>query len=426
MDVKISGQIATTTVDEEFFNPNNQRLEGTYLFPVPKDAHIDKFSMEINGTMTEAELLDAGKARKIYEDIVRQIRDPALLEYAGRDLFKARIFPIEPRSTKQVKIVYTQLLKWDTGALTYLYPLGTEKFSAQPIKDVSIKVDVTSDQPLASIYSPSHKVDVKHDGATHAIITYESKNEKPNTDFELVLTQSKDDAVGLNLLSYKDGDEDGYFLLLAAPAVAAKKDAKPAPKDIVFVLDTSGSMSGEKIKQAKKALTFCVDNLNDGDRFEIIRFSTDVDPLFNKLVDANDANRKKAEKFIHGLKATGGTAIADALKTALEAKPAKEDRPFVVIFLTDGMPTVGPTRDDEILAITRKAGGGTRIFSFGLGNDVNTHLLDQLAESTRAFSQYVLPEEDIEIKVSNFFARIKEPVITNPKLEDRQRHAPGS
>lgn len=417
VDVKISGQIATTTVDEEFFNPNNQRLEGTYLFPVPKDAHIDKFSMEINGTMTEAELIPAEKARQIYEDIVRQIRDPALLEYAGRDVFRARIFPIEPRSTKQVKIVYTQLLKWDSGMLTYLYPLGTEKFSAQPIKDISIKVDVTSDQPLASIYSPSHKVDIKHDGANRAIISYESKNEKPNTDFELVLTQNKDAAVGLNLLSYKDGDEDGYFLLLAAPPVAAKKDAKPAPKDVIFVLDTSGSMSGEKIKQAKKALAFCVNNLNDEDRFEIIRFSTDVDPLFDKLADASDANRKRALKFIDGLKATGGTAIAQALKTALEAKPEKEDRPYVVIFLTDGMPTVGPTKDDEILAITKKAGGDTRIFSFGIGNDVNTQLLDQLAETTRAFSQYVLPEEDIEIKVSNFFARITEPVLTKPKLE---------
>ena len=417
VDVKISGQIATTTVDEEFFNPNNQRLEGTYLFPVPKNAHIDKFSMEVNGTMTEAELLPADKARKIYEDIVRQIRDPALLEYAGRDVFKARIFPIDPHSTKQVKIVYSELLKWDTGSLTYLYPLGTEKFSSQPIKDLSVRVDVTSDQPLASIYSPSHKVEIKHDGATHAIISYDSKNERPDTDFELVLTQNKDDAVGLNLLSYKDGDEDGYFLLLAAPSVAGKKDAKPAPKDVVFVLDTSGSMAGDKIEQAKKALAFCVNNLNDGDRFEIIRFSTDVDPLFSKLATADESNRKLALKFINRLKATGGTAIAEALKIALQAKPEKEDRPFVLIFLTDGMPTVGPTHDDDILAITKKAGGDTRIFSFGIGNDVNTQLLDQLAESTRAFSQYVRPEEDIEIKVSNFFARITEPVLTKPKLE---------
>ena len=418
VDVKISGQIATTTVDEEFYNQSDQKLEGTYLFPVPKDAHIDKFSMEVNGTMTEAELLDADKARQIYENIVRQIRDPALLEYSGRDVFKARIFPIEPHSTKQVKIVYSELLKWDTGSLTYLYPLGTEKFSAQPIRDLSVSVDITSDQPLASIYSPSHKVDIKRDGESHATVTYSAKNERPDTDFQLVLTQGED-PVGLNLLSYRDKDEDddGYFLLLASPSVQEKKDAKPAPKDVVFVLDTSGSMHGEKIQQAKNALGFCVDNLNEDDRFEIVRFSTDVDPLFNKLVPATDANRKRATQFVHGLKATGATAIADALKTALQMKPEKEDRPFVVIFLTDGCPTIGPTSDDEILAITKKAGGDTRIFSFGLGNDVNTQLLDRLAESTRAYSQYVRPEEDIEVKVSNFFARITEPMITNPRLE---------
>lgn len=417
VDVKINGQIATTTVDEVFYNPNEQRLEGTYLFPVPKDAHIDKFSMEVNGQMTDAELLPADKAKQIYEDIVRQMRDPALLEYSGRDVFKARIFPIEPHSKKQVKIVYSELLKSDSGALTYHYPLGTEKFSSQPIKDLSIAVDVTSDEPLASIYSPSHNVEVKRDGQKHAIVGYEAKNEKPDTDFQLVLGQEKGKEMGLQLLSYKEGDEDGYFLLLAAPSAPQKEDTKPAPKDVVFVLDTSGSMSGEKISQAKKALSFCVDNLNDEDRFEIVRFSTDVDTLFDKLVSANDANRKKATKFIKDLKATGGTAIAEALKTALKARPDNEDRPFVVIFLTDGLPTVGPRSDDEILAIIRKAGGNTRIFSFGLGNDVNTQLLDQIAETTRAFSQYVLPEEDIEVKLSNFFTRIKEPAITNLKLD---------
>jgi len=415
VSVKIEGQLATTTVDEEFYNPNDQMLEGTYLFPVPKDAHIDKFSMDIGGKMTEAELLPADKARKIYEDIVRKMRDPALLEYAGRDVFKARIFPIEPRSRKQVKIVYSELLKADTDATTYTYPLGTEKFSAQPIKNLSVSVRLSSDQPIASIYSPSHKVEIKRDGASRAMVSYEAKNDRPDTDFQLVFTREKRD-VGLHVMSYKAESEDGYFLLLAAPSVDLK-DKKPAPKDVVFVLDTSGSMAGAKIKQAKKALEFCVENLNDDDRFDIIRFSTESEPLFDKLTIASEANRKRATEFIHGLKAIGGTAIADALNTALKSKPAGEERPFVVIFLTDGLPTVGPRNQEEILAGVRKAAGNARIFSFGIGNDVNTHLLDQLAESTRAFSQYVLPEEDIEVKLSNFFTRIKEPALTNVKLE---------
>src|SRR5262249_6223704 len=150
VDVKIDGQVAVTSIDQEFYNPNDQRLEGIYMFPVPKGAHIDKFSMEINGKMTEAELLPADKAKTIYEDIVRKMRDPALLEYAGRDLFKVHIFPIEPHSRKPIKITYTELLRSDNGSVTYLYPLSTEKFSVQPIKDLSVKVELKTAQPLAS------------------------------------------------------------------------------------------------------------------------------------------------------------------------------------------------------------------------------------------------------------------------------------
>src|SRR5438105_12981154 len=183
VEVKIDGQVAITSIDQEFYNPNDQRLEGTYMFPVPKGAHIDKFSMEIGGKMVDAELLPADKARQIYEQIVRNMRDPALLEYAGRDLFKVRIFPIEPRSRKPIKISYTELLRSDAGNITYLYGLSTEKFSAQPIKNLSVKIDLKTAEPLASIYSPSHKVEIKRENPNHAIIGYESKDEKPDTDF---------------------------------------------------------------------------------------------------------------------------------------------------------------------------------------------------------------------------------------------------
>ena len=227
VDVKIDGQVAITSIDQEFYNPNDQRLEGIYMFPVPKGAHIDKFSMEIGGKMVDAELLPADKARHIYEDIVRKMRDPALLEYAGRDLFKVRIFPIEPRSRKPIKISYTELLRSDAGTVTYLYPLSTEKFSAQPIKNLSVKIELKSAEPLASIYSPSHKVEIKRDGANRAVIGYESKDEKPDTDFQLVYSSDTRD-VGLRLITYKPDGDDGYFLLLAAPTVS--NETKPAPK----------------------------------------------------------------------------------------------------------------------------------------------------------------------------------------------------
>jgi Ca-activated chloride channel family protein len=413
VNVKIDGQVAITSIDQEFYNPNDQRLEGFYMFPVPKGAHIDKFSMEIGGKSVDAELLPADKARGIYEDIVRKMRDPALLEYAGRDLFKVRVYPIEPRSRKPIKISYTELLRSDAGTVTYLYPLSTEKFSARPIKNLSMKIELKSAEPLASIYSPSHKVEIKRDGANRAVIGYESKDEKPDTDFQLVYSSDRRD-VGLKSITYKADNDDGFFLLLAAPTV--NNETKPAAKDVVFVVDTSGSMAGAKLQQAQKALRFCVENLNAEDRFEIVRFSTEAEPLFRELVPADSDHRKRANGFIEDLKPIGGTAIADALQSALKVRPDKSDRPFVVIFLTDGLPTVGTRNPDEIIANIKKA-SGARIFSFGIGSDVNTQLLDQIAESTGAFSQYVLANEDLELKVSNFYTRIKEPALTNLKLD---------
>ena len=295
VNVKIDGQIATTSVDQEFYNPNNQRLEGTYLFPIPKGAQIDKFTMEIGGKMVEAELLPAAKARQIYEEIVRKLKDPALLEYADRDVFKVRIFPIEPKSKKRIKLSYTQVLKSDGGLVNYTYPLNTEKFSAKPIKDVSIKVELECDRPLKSIYSPSHAVEIKRHGANHATVGFEANDVQPDTDFALYFAPEKDE-LGVNLVTHKVAGADGYFMLLASPGMEATSK-RVVPKDVAFVLDTSGSMAGKKLDQAKKALQFCVENLNDGDRFEIVRFSTEVEPLFDKLATANEWNRDKANEF---------------------------------------------------------------------------------------------------------------------------------
>jgi len=415
VNVKIDGQIATTSVDQEFYNPNPQRLEGTYLFPVPKGAQINKFTMEIGGKQVEAELLAADKARSIYEDIVRKLRDPALLEYAGRDVFKVRVFPIEPNSKKRITLSYSQVLPAESGLVSYIYPLNTEKFSAKPIKNVSVKVELDSPRPLKTIYSPSHAVEIKRDGPNRAVVSYETGDALPNTDFALYFAPEKDE-VGMNLLTFKTGGEDGYFLLLASPGVETKSK-EAVPKDVAFVLDTSGSMAGPKIEQAKKALQFCVENLNDNDRFDVMRFSTDVEPLFGQLAAATNDNRRKAEAFVQGLKAMGGTAIDDALRQVLASRTAHDDRPFVIVFLTDGEPTVGETSEDVIVANVKKNNaGGTRVFCFGLGNDVNTHLLDKIAEETRAAAQYVLPEEDIEVKVSSFFSKITEPVLANPVL----------
>jgi len=416
VNVKIDGQICTTSVDEEFYNPNAQRLEGTYLFPIPATAQIDKFTMQINGQETEAELLPADKARSIYEDIVRRERDPALLEYADRGVFRVRIYPIEGNSRKEIKISYTEVLKADSGLVSYTYPLNTEKFSSAPIHDVSIAVQLNSDRPLTSIYSPTQEVEIKRPDPNHAVVGWEAKDVRPDTDFQLFFAPQKQD-VSLDLLTYRqDADDDGYFLLLASPGVNAKQ--RHLPKDVTFVLDTSGSMADDqKLVQAKKALGFCLANLNEDDRFEIIRFSTEPEPLFGQLTPASESAVADAQKFVRKLRPEGGTAIFDALHQAMALRPEKSDRPYVVVFITDGMPTVGETNNDAIVAETDQAANqGTRVFCFGLGTDVNAHLLDRIAENTHAVSDYILPDEDLEIKVSNFFAKIREPVLSNVKL----------
>jgi Ca-activated chloride channel homolog len=415
-DVKIKDQFATTKVEQEFYNPNPRRLEGTFLFPVPKGAHIDKFTMNIDGKPVEAELLTAEKARAIYEDIVRRQMDPALLEYAGRDLFKVRIFPIEPHERKKINLTYSQMLKSDAGLVSFALPLNTEKFSAKPLRSVSLKLELESKRELKSIYSPTHKVEVKRDGARRATVGFEANDVNPNSDFQLFYTQDDAD-LGVSLLTYKPAGEDGYFLLLASPGIETK-NTRVMPKDVVFVLDTSGSMAGAKLQQAKKALAFCVENLNDGDHFEILRFATEVEPLFNDLRTATKDNRAQAQKFIETLKPIGGTAIDDALKKAVALRPENGSRPYVIVFLTDGRPTVGNIDEKHILeSATKTKTGLTRIFCFGIGTDVNTHLLDKIAEETKSFSQYVLPEEDIEVKVSSFFTKIKEPVLASPTIK---------
>jgi Ca-activated chloride channel family protein len=418
VNASIKDQIATTRVEQEFYNPNARQLEGTFLFPVPKGAHVNKFTMEINGRPVEAELLAADKARGIYEDIVRRLRDPALLEYAGRDLFKVRIFPIEPHAKKRITLAYSQLLKADAGLVNFTFPLNTEKFSAKPLRQLAVKIEVESKRPLKAIYSPSHTVEVKRDGARKATVGFAARDVKPDADFQLFFSQEQDD-LGVNLLTYKTTGEDGYFVLLASPGIETKS-TKVIPKDVVFVLDTSGSMAGAKLEQAKKALAFCVENLNDGDRFEVLRFATEVEPLFNQLTAATKENRARAQRFISELKPIGGTAIDDALRQALAHFPARvagAARPATIIFLTDGRPTIGTTDENLIQRNVADQNKATaRIFCFGIGTDVNTHLLDRITEDTRAYSQYVLPEEDIEVKVSSFFTKVKDPVLASPKL----------
>jgi Ca-activated chloride channel homolog len=420
VEATIKDQVAETFVDQKFYNPNGQVLEGDYIFPVPAGAQLNNFTMDIDGKQVAAELLPADKARAIYTEIVRKTRDPALLEYAGRDMFRVHIFPIPANGTKQITLKYTELLKQDNGLWDYHYTLNTEKFSSKPLENVSLKVTVDCSEPITTLYSPTHEIDKVLKGDKSATVGFEGKNIRPDTDFHLFIGH-KTSPVGINLLSYRpDKDKEGYFVLLAAPTLS--KDLKPMPKDVVFVMDTSGSMAGEKIEQARTALKYCIDTLNPQDRFDIMRFSTEAEPLFNGLKDATADNRKKAVEFSAGLRAAGGTAIDEAITKALEEKDAKAgsgDRMFMLVFMTDGQPTVGEQNIDTILKHEQAAAKGAtvRVFTFGVGTDVNTKLLDLMASQTRGYSQYVLPQEKLEVSMSNFWGKVQDPVIAGIKVD---------
>jgi Ca-activated chloride channel homolog len=415
VDVEIDESTAATSIDQEFYNPTGMRLEGYYLFPIPVGAVINKFSMFINDVEAEAEMLDANKARSIYEDIVRRSIDPALLEYYQQGLFKVRIFPIEPYSTKRIKISYRQILQKDNGTSEYLYPLNTEKYSSKSLEDVSIKVRLSSQVPIKNIYCPTHEVDIIQKNSRSALVSYETHHSKPDKDFSLFF-RTDHSKIGMSALTQREsGERKGFFLLDIAPDIDVKSN-EVEEKDITFVLDVSGSMAGDKLKQAKRALIFCIENLNTGDRFDVIRFSTEAETLFNGVVSATEENKRTAKHFIDNLKAIGGTNIEDALKLALQSKD-ESARPKVVLFMTDGKPTINETNEDKLVGMikTRRT-SMARIFTFGIGNDINTMLLDKITTATNAYRTYITPDEDIEIKVSNLYTKIQSPVLTNLKM----------
>lgn len=454
IDTSIEDQAATTVVEQTFRNPANARIEGTFLFPLPEGAAVSDFGMTVNGQMIQAELLDADKARRVYEEIVRQQKDPGLLEYLGRAMFRARIFPIEANERKTVKLEYTQAIEAADGLARYVMPLKTRAFwggnltpvrpwrdgpqpfdgpepdvrhqppgrpapqpelGPQPIENLAVKVTIKSGTGIKSVYSPTHEVDLHRDGDKKVTVGLEATNVLPDDDFVLYW-QLSDAMFGLNLLTYRDNpDEDGYFMLLLAPRSELREEEIQA-KDIVFVFDVSGSMSGDKIEQAKQALKYCLDNLNPDDRFNVISFSTGVSSFKDQIVSAGKKNVKAAQEFVDELKARGGTNIEEALHDGL-GQLDDTGRPSMMLFLTDGLPTVG---EDDELALIKQANqqndGQARIFAFGVGDDVNTVLLDRLSDENGGTRTYVKPHENLEVAVSNLYGKIASPVLGDLRL----------
>ncbi len=460
VNATIHDAVAETVVEQTFVNDSSVEQEGTYLYPLPEGASPTAFSMTVGDRTLEPKILTREEARGIYEEIVRRRRDPALLEYVGRGLVKISVYPIPAHGERKISLRYTEVLKPENGLRKYAYPLSTSRFGARPVGTAVVSIKLATQSPIKNIYSPTHELAVRKTDEHSASASYEGSNDASDRDLSLYFSTNNED-VGMSLLTYKSGDRDGYFVLLASPRVSIPKE-KILPKQVVFVLDRTGSMAGKKIEQARKSLLYCLNSLHKEDRFDVITFSESAEILMPKLEPASEANVSRARKFVENIEASGGTNIDEALRAALKLVKDDAGTQKMVVFLTDGLPTVGETNINTILQHARELNGAkhlaqagegkgkreegkgnshqtrlaglketkleeakagdaevntqARIFCFGLGFDVNVPFLDRLGEQERGDSDFIKPEEDVEVKVSSFFAKVASPVLSNVKL----------
>ncbi len=414
--VDINDQMTTTIVDQAFINETGRTIEVQYIFPLPRGAQVNKFSLIVGDNEISGRILEKDEARRIYEDIVRQQKDPALLEYIDHGMIRTSVFPLPPHGEQKVILEYSEFLQKDGNRVEYRYPLNTEKFSSKPLQEVSIDFELESSAQLKTVYSPSHDMSPRWDGDKRVTGRCIDENVKPDTDFRLFWTLSEDE-VGATMFTYRpDKSGDGYFLFLASPRAQTDR-SKVIEKNIILVLDKSGSMQGEKIEQAKRAAKFIAENINPGDRFNVIFYDDMVDPLWDELKEYNSDTRNEAIARINRVNADGSTDIHAALTTAMGQIPDRS-RPNFIIFMTDGLPTSGITDLGKIAEGVKKANKfGARLFCFGVGYDVNAVLLDRLGAENHGLAEYVPPGEDIEGKVSRFYAKIQNPALTDITID---------
>ncbi len=421
IEVKIVDQVAHTRIVQNWRNDTDVDQEAIYLFPVPKGAAIGNFAIAVGAQTLETRLLAADEARRIYEDIVRRRQDPALLEFVGRDLIQARVYPVPARGEQRIEIAYSQAIPMDQGLCRYVAGLTLTGFHPAPLRALSVSVDLSSAHQVKTVYSPSHPVAVHRLSDQHVHASFELAGGTSDRDFELYFGLS-DEAMGLHALTWRQPGEDGYFLMMLAPRFEIA-ESELLERDVVFVLDTSGSMEGDKIRQARAALAYCLRSLSPRDRFNVLSFNTAVQGFANAMTPASPENVARGVAFTAGLAAHGGTNIQAALRTAL-ALLDDPDRARQVVFLSDGLPTIGET---DMPAIEREVAlanaKGARLYVFGVGNDVNTHFLDRLAVKNRGLSDYVRESENIEAKVAAFFTKLSSPVLGDVKVSVPDAHA---
>ncbi|HSG09158.1 MAG TPA: VWA domain-containing protein [Longimicrobiales bacterium] len=405
--VRLEGRVAQVEVSEWFRNDGERVAQGDYLYPLPGEAVFQGFSLFQGDAELRGEIMDAARARAIYEEIVRRRADPALIELAGHGLLRARVFPIEPGQERKVTLRYTQVLARAGKAVQLAYAGGVRGASgAGPGAAVETLFEVVVEDGDAYLdpFSPTHALGVNRHGGRLTVRLEEDLSGRLSIFFPVA-----GEAVGVSLATHRPAGEDGYFMLTLSPG---RNTERAEPRDVTVVLDVSGSMSGEKIEQARSALRSLLETLGRDDRFRLLAFSSAVHMESAEWRHATGAQLARARAWVDDLVADGGTNMGEALDEAFRLESPSERLP-VVIFLTDGLPSVGEQSPERLADRAEERAGRARVFTFGVGHDVNTHLLDRLGEAGRGTTAYVEPGENVERVISLLAAKIRHPVLTD-------------
>ena len=414
VDVELRDGVLHYEVEETFINRGTAIGEADYLFPLPKNAAFEGLKLEINGELVAGETMGADEARRIYEDIVRRSRDPALVEWMGHGLLRTRIFPIAAGETRRVVVRFHAVAEREGDAVRVDYFRGGH---SAPVADVARDRDDPQGRlrfrlsyPRSSYgrpYSPTHDARVRDDGETGRVELAGGARE-----MTLLLPLRRGTRAAIGVLSHAPGREEGFALLtLSPPAIAPRA----TPRDVTLVLDVSGSMSGKKIEQAREAGKQLLATLTPRDRFRLIDFASDVRTFRDGPVFATRENIDAAERYLNRLRAEGSTNISGALEEALSV-PAENGRLPLVLFVTDGEPTVGERDPERIAQQAATERGRRRIFTFGVGADLNVALLERLALEGRGTAHFVRPNESVERAVSVVASRLTSPVATDLRV----------
>lgn len=431
--VELVDRVLRYEVDETFLNQGGRVGEADYVFPLPKNAAFQELTLSINGEQVAGETMNADRARGIYEEIVRRQRDPALVEWMGYGLLRARIFPVAPGEEKRVVVRFQVVAEREGDALRVDYhrgpvgaaavrrdddvddvrPSGTRRVRQGEERDrESFTLTLPARGQLGEPYSPTHTLDVSDANGRRRVSARGA-----GRDVTVLLPLRTGSEPAITMLANAPGSEDGFALITLSPPSAA---TRTTPRDVTFVLDVSGSMSGKKMDQARAAGRALLASLRPEDRFRLIDFSTDVRTFRDDFLFATAKNIDEANAYLDGLRAEGSTNIAGALDAALHAPDGRArdgaSRIPVVLFITDGEPTVGEQRPDALAALASRERGQARLFTFGLGADVNAVLIEQLALEGRGTAHFVRPAESVERAVSVVASRLRTPVVTSVRV----------